>query len=98
MNTGPTLVPVVAPSGNTPVELPRLNSTRTQVGFKGAVTGTVTITVRPLGTDRFMPVTDGVVDLAVKNYAYIPDIAIEAINFNYSGAGALSATIYSFSN
>lgn len=64
-----------------------VGSRGTLLTFRGTSVGTVTVTGKVLGGDKFEEVTDGEIDLSVRKYIWIPEIPLEAVQLALAGLG-----------
>ncbi len=69
------------------------NPTKTLITFSGSSVGNVTVLAKVAGGTLFNAVTDGTIDLATRDYIYIPEIPLESLRITYSGAGTINARI-----
>jgi len=67
----------------------RARPTKTLLTFHGSVLGNVTVTAKVQSGTRFNAVTDGAIDLASRDYVFIPEIPLDTVHIVYDGVGSL---------
>ncbi len=82
--------------GATAVDMPlhEMDSTGTLISVKNALSGSLTVTAVVIGGSRQNDVTDGVIDLSLKDYIYIPDIPLKSLHLVYSGPGTIDVVAF----
>ncbi len=65
----------------------------TQIAFAGRATGTVTVTARGYGSDKFDAITGGAVNLATTGTLVIAGFSLAELKFVDAGSGTFDVTV-----